>query len=122
MLSKNLENSLHRALSIAQEMQNEYATLEHLMLALLDDEDARHVLMGCGANIQVLRDKLKNFLINTSHVNSTSSEIKPAFSFQRVIHKAAIHVHASGKSEIRGSHVLIENTGRTQFILHIFST
>ncbi len=110
MLSKNLEVSLHRALNIAKELKHEYATLEHLLLSLSEDPDAKQALKGCTVNIPLLCEKLRNFLANdlTSLTTSLPKEIKPTAGFQRVVHRAAIHVHASGKKEVTGSNVLVE--------------
>lgn len=110
MLSKNLEITLHRALSIAREFNHEYATLEHLLLSLTDDVDAKNVLIGCRVDIKKMIFKLKNFL-NNELIALTVSEVtesKPTAGFQRVIHRAAIHVHALGKKEINGTNVLAE--------------
>lgn len=110
MLSKNLEQSLHRALSVARSYQHEYATLEHLLLALSDDPDANSVMTICGVNMDELRERLTKFLSTelTALVISDETEAKPTAGFQRVIHRAAIHVHASGKREVTGANVLAE--------------
>lgn len=109
MLSKNLENSLHKALSIAKAQQHEYATLEHLLLALLDDKDAGPVMRGCGIDVKELRDTLTDFIENdlASLVVKNIDEAKPTAGFQRVIHRAAIHVQSAGKSEVTGANVLV---------------
>ena len=110
MLSKNLEVSLHRALSLARDFHHEYATLEHLLLALSEDPDANSVMNGCGVNLPLLCDKLKNFLHHelSALVTETATETKPTAGFQRVVHRAAIHVHAAGKKEVTGANVLAE--------------
>lgn len=110
MLSINLENSLHRALSLAKNYKHEYATLEHLLLALADDPDSSHVMTGCGINLTELRDNLEDFLQHDlkSLEVSQVTEAKPTAGFQRVVHRAAIHIHASGKHEVNGSNVLAE--------------
>lgn len=110
MLSKNLEMSLHRALGIAREFHHEYATLEHLLLALSEDPDANSVLLGCGIDLTILCQKLKRFLRHelSALVATEITETKPTAGFQRVIHRAAIHVHASGKKEVTGANVLAE--------------
>jgi len=110
MLSKNLESSLHRALAIASSFSHEYTTLEHLLLSLLEDPDAMSALTACSVNIQQLSNKLKKFL-KTELSSLTTKEItesKPTAGFQRVIHRAAIHIHALGKREITGTNVLAE--------------
>ena len=110
MLSKNLEMSLHRALSVAREYHHEYATLEHLLLALSEDPDANSVMHGCGVDLLELREKLRNFLTNelAALIAHGELEAKPTAGFQRVIHRAAIHVHSSGKCEVTGANVLAE--------------
>lgn len=110
MLSKNLELSLHRALDIAKGYRHEYATLEHLLLSLLEDPDANTVMVGCGADIVGLEESLHEFLRNgfSALVLDDINEAKPTAGFQRVIHRAAIHVHASGQREVTGANVLAE--------------
>ncbi len=110
MLSKNLEMSLHRALNIAREFHHEYATLEHLLLSLSEDPDANSVLLGCGVDLTMLCQKLKRFLRHelSALVTPEATETKPTAGFQRVIHRAAIHVHAAGKKEVTGANVLAE--------------
>ncbi len=110
MLSKNLELTLHRALGLAQSFNHEYATLEHLLLALSEDPDADSVLRGCGIDLPILCSNLKHFISNelTALVVNEEREVKPTAGFQRVIHRAAIHVHASGKREINGANILSE--------------
>ncbi|MBN8531071.1 MAG: AAA family ATPase, partial [Alphaproteobacteria bacterium] len=109
MLSKNLEMSLHRALGLAKEYRHEYATLEHLLLALSEDPDAAVVLRGCGVNIQELRKSLYDFIENEleSLVVESLDEAKPTAGFQRVVHRAAIHVQSAGKKEVTGANVLV---------------
>jgi ATP-dependent Clp protease ATP-binding subunit ClpA len=110
MLSKNLEISLHRALTIAREFHHEYATLEHLLLSLSEDPDANTVMLGCGVDLTLLCQKLKRFLRHelSALVTPEATETKPTAGFQRVIHRAAIHVHAAGKKEVTGANVLAE--------------
>ena len=109
MLSTNLEKTLHRALAVAKEFHHEYATLEHLLFALADDEDASVVIRGCGVNLQALKTTLRDFLKNElqSLVVADLDEAKPTAGFQRVIHRAAIHVQSAGKNEVTGSNVLV---------------
>ena len=109
MLSKNLEISLHRALALAKKYRHEYATLEHLLFALTDDQDAQPVMRGCGLNIDDMKKSLLEFLENdlNSLVVEELEESRPTAGFQRVIHRAAIHVQSSGKSEVSGANVLV---------------
>lgn len=110
MLSKNLEKSLHRALTVAREMRHEYATLEHLLLALSEDMDAAGVMVGCGVELETLRSELLQFLkFDLPPVPLEGRfETKPTAGFQRVIHRAAVHVHAAGLAEVTGANVLAE--------------
>jgi len=110
MLSVNLEISLRRALTKAQEFHHEYATLEHLLLALSEDPDASIVLKSCGADLESLRERINSFLENelSALIIENAAESKPTTGFQRAVHRAAINAHASGKSEVTGAHVLTE--------------
>ena len=109
MLSKNLEISLHRALSIAKKYRHEYATLEHLLYALVDDPDAASVMRGCGISVSDIKKNVGDFLENelNSLVIDEVDEARPTAGFQRVIHRAAIHVQSSGKNEVTGANVLV---------------
>lgn len=109
MLSRNLEKTLHRALAIASERAHEYATLEHLLLALTEDQDAMAVLRSCGIGLPELRDQLGHYLDNelTYLVNRNAEEAKPTTAFQRVLQRAAIHVQSSGREEVTGANVLV---------------
>ena len=109
MLSKNLEISLHRALALAKKYRHEYATLEHLLFALTDDPDAAAVMRGCGISLPDIKKHLSEFLENelTSLVVEELEESRPTAGFQRVIHRAAIHVQSAGKSEVTGANVLV---------------
>jgi len=113
MLSKNLELSLHRALTLAHKCSHEYATLEHLLLALTEDPDACSVLDGCGASIPDLCDELKSFLSKelSALVVEGTVEVKPTAGFQRVIHRAAIHAHSAKSTVVSGANVLAEMFG-----------
>ncbi|QLK57888.1 AAA family ATPase [Ehrlichia ruminantium] len=110
MLSKNLEDSLHKALSIAFDFHHEYATLEHLLLALTDDIDARRVFYAFRVSIDKLKITIINFLryeIPTL-IDKGISEVKPTIIFERLVHRAIIHAHSSGISEITGADILSE--------------
>lgn len=109
MLSKNLEISLHRALAIAKKYRHEYATLEHLLYSLIDDPDAISVMRGCGINLNDIKKNLGEFLETelSSLVVDDLEESRPTAGFQRVIHRAAIHVQSAGKSEVTGANVLV---------------
>jgi ATP-dependent Clp protease ATP-binding subunit ClpA len=109
MLSRNLERSLHQALALARERRHEYATLEHLLLALTEDQDAKAVLRACGVDMDRLRDDLSDYLDNelSNLVVNRDDDPKPTASFQRVVQRAAIHVQTSGRQEVTGANVLV---------------
>ncbi|OFX11814.1 MAG: ATP-dependent Clp protease ATP-binding subunit ClpA [Alphaproteobacteria bacterium RIFOXYD12_FULL_60_8] len=109
MLSRNLEQSLHRALDLARERQHEFATLEHLLLSLTEDQDAIAVLRACGMDLDKLRDDLTGFLDEDldEMVALEPVDPKPTAGFQRVIQRAAIHVQSSGRQEVTGANVLV---------------
>jgi len=109
MLSRNLEQTLHRALAIANEKQHEYATLEHLLLALISDQDAMAVLRACGIDLDDLSSSLLHYIENdlSSLINAEIDESKPTNAFQRVLQRAAIHVQSSGREEVTGANVLV---------------
>ncbi len=109
MLSRNLEQTLHRALSLASERRHEYATLEHLLLGLADDSDAATVLRACGVDLDKLRADLGEFLDKDLSGLATDrpGDPKPTAGFQRVVQRAAIHVQSSGRDEVTGANVLV---------------
>lgn len=109
MLSRNLEQTLHRALSLASERRHEYATLEHLLLGLTDDTDAAAVLKACGLDLDKLRTDLGEFLDKDLAGLATDrpGDPKPTAGFQRVVQRAAIHVQSSGRDEVTGANVLV---------------
>src|SRR6267154_1474374 len=109
MLSRNLEQTLHRALSLASDRRHEYATLEHLLLGLADDTDAATVLKACGVDLDKLRNDLTEFLDKDLAGLATDrpGDPKPTAGFQRVVQRAAIHVQSSGRDEVTGANVLV---------------
>ncbi len=109
MLSRNLEQTLHRALSYASERKHEYATLEHLLLGLVEDSDAATVLRACGVDLERLRNDLVEFLDKDLAGLATDrpGDPKPTAGFQRVVQRAAIHVQSSGRDEVTGANVLV---------------
>jgi ATP-dependent Clp protease ATP-binding subunit ClpA len=109
MLSRNLEQTLHRALSLASERRHEYATLEHLLLGLAEDTDAATVLKACGVDLDKLRNDLTEFLDKDLAGLATDrpGDPKPTAGFQRVVQRAAIHVQSSGRDEVTGANVLV---------------
>ena len=109
MLSRNLEQTLHRSLALASERRHEYATLEHLLLGLADDADAATVLRACGVDLDKLRGDLTEFLDKDLAGLATDrpGDPKPTAGFQRVVQRAAIHVQSSGRDEVTGANVLV---------------
>src|SRR5277367_3252283 len=109
MLSRNLEQTLHRSLSLASERRHEYATLEHLLLGLCDDTDAATVLRACGVGLDKLRSDLSEFLDKdlAGLATDRAGDPKPTAGFQRVVQRAAIHVQSSGRDEVTGANVLV---------------
>src|SRR3546814_1245398 len=109
MLSANLEQTLHRALAGANERRHEYATLEHLLLALIDDPDAMAVLRACSVDLERLRADILDYVDNelSSLITSQLGDAKPTAGFQRVLQRAAIHVQSSGRAEVTGANVLV---------------
>ena len=107
--SRSLEASLHRALALANERHHEYATLEHLLLALIDDQDAAAVMRACNVDLDKLRRSLTTYLESELEnlVNESNEDSKPTAGFQRVIQRAVIHVQSSGREEVTGSNVLV---------------
>jgi ATP-dependent Clp protease ATP-binding subunit ClpA len=107
--SRSLEKVLHKALASAAQRKQEYATLEHLLLALLDDADAAAVLRACGVDHEVLRNDLLDYIDGELEnlIVQNPSEAKPTAGFQRVIQRAVIHVQSSGREEVTGANVLV---------------
>src|SRR5437763_3946508 len=107
--SRNLEQSLHRALALANERHHEYATLEHLLLALLDDQDAAAVMRACNVDLDKLRRSLTSYLESELEnlVSEGNEDSKPTAGFQRVIQRAVINVQSSGREEVTGANVLV---------------
>ena len=109
MLSRNLEQTLHRALAFANQRRHEFATLEHLLLALTEDQDAVAVMRACGVDLTRIREELVGYLDNelSSLIMERTEDAKPTAGFQRVLQRAAIHVQSSGREEVTGANVLV---------------
>ena len=107
--SRGLEQSLHRALALANERHHEYATLEHLLLALIDDQDASAVMRACNVDLDKLRRSLTAYLESELEnlITDGAEDSKPTAGFQRVIQRAVIHVQSSGREEVTGANVLV---------------
>ena len=109
MLSNNLEKTIKRAISYANDRQQEYATLEHLLLALIDDKDALDVLNACNVDIKSLKINLVKYLDQELKdiTSSTAQDAEPSASFQRVLQRTITHVYSSDSKKINGANVLV---------------
>lgn len=110
MLNKELESSLNSAFARARDKRHEFMTVEHLLLALLDNDAARETLKACQADIEVMRQELDTFIDQTTPLipeNDETRETQPTLSFQRVLQRAVFHVQSSGRNEVSGANVLV---------------
>ena len=110
MLSKDLEQTLNEAFRGARAKRHEFMTVEHLLLALLDNNDAIRVLKACGADLGALRGDLIEFVAATTPLipeDEDERETQPTLGFQRVLQRAVFHVQSSGKHEVSGANVLV---------------
>ena len=108
--STTLEQAIHGALALANARRHELATLEHLLLALIDEPDAARVMKACSVDLDELRKTLVDFIdddLSTLVTEVEGSEAVPTAAFQRVIQRAAIHVQSSGRTEVTGANVLV---------------
>ncbi len=107
--SRNLEETLHRAVAYANQRKHEYATLEHLLLSLTDDEDAAGVMSACDVDLAAIKKTLTGYLDTElrSLIVEDGEDAKPTAGFQRVIQRAVIHVQSSGRDEVTGANVLV---------------
>ena len=108
--SPTLEHAIHSSLALANDRQHEFATLEHLLLALLDEPEAERVLLACDVSIPSLRETLVEYLdedLTSLITEIDGAEAAPTAAFQRVIQRALIHVQSSGRTEVTGANVLV---------------
>jgi ATP-dependent Clp protease ATP-binding subunit ClpA len=108
--STTLEQAIHGALALANARRHELATLEHLLLSLIDEPDAARVMLACSVDLTVLKKTLMDFIdddLSTLVTDVEGSEAVPTAAFQRVIQRAAIHVQSSGRTEVTGANVLV---------------
>ncbi len=124
MLNRELEETLSTAFRGARDKRHEYMTVEHLLLALLDNRDAAEVLLACGADFERLRSQLNQFIDETTPLlpeNIPNAETQPTLGFQRVLQRAVFHVQSSGKSDVSGANVLVaifsEQESHAAFVL-----
>ncbi|HUJ47173.1 MAG TPA: ATP-dependent Clp protease ATP-binding subunit ClpA [Rhizomicrobium sp.] len=108
-LSRSLEQALHRAIKLASDRHHEYATLEHLLLALVDDGDAQQVMKACNVDIDALRLTLRKYVDEELQtlIIEDGEDAKPTTGFQRVVQRAVLHVQNSGRDEVTGANVLV---------------
>src|SRR5690349_14686153 len=107
--ARELEQTLHNALGEATKRRHEYATLEHLLIALIDDEHASKVMTACGVSRDELRASVKQYLDNElgALVADSATDPTPTSGFQRVVQRAILHVQSSGRDEVTGANVLV---------------
>ena len=107
--SRGLEKALHQAMNLARERSHEFATLEHLLLALTDDRETIAVLVGCDVDVDALKSDLEDFINEEldSLIVANGQDARPTAAFQRVIQRAVIHVQSSGREEVTGANVLV---------------
>ncbi len=124
MIAQELEVSLHMAFMDARQKRHELITVEHLLLAMIDNPTAAEVLRACGAKLDLLRNELNHYIEeHTPTVNGTEEvDTQPTLGFQRVIQRAMLHVQSSGKKEVTGANVLVaifgEKDSHAVFFLH----
>jgi ATP-dependent Clp protease ATP-binding subunit ClpA len=108
-LSRSLEQALHRAIKLASDRHHEYATLEHLLLALMDDSDAAQVMKACNVDMDALRKSVQKYVDEElmTLVIEDGEDAKPTTGFQRVVQRAVLHVQNSGRDEVTGANVLV---------------
>src|SRR5471032_1491893 len=123
-LSRSLEQALHHAIKLASDRHHEYATLEHLLLALMDDPDASQVMKACNVDMDILRKSVQKYIEEdlATLVMDESEEAKPTTGFQRVVQRAVLHVQNSGRDEVTGANVLValftERESHAVYFLH----
>ena len=106
--SPQLEQSLHRALRFATNRRHEYCTLEHLLLALTEDQDAIAVMRACGVEVEKLKEAVTAYLeVELAGLVAEGAEAKPTAGFQRVVQRAVYHVQSSGRQQVTGANVLV---------------
>ncbi len=124
MIAQELEVSLHMAFMDARQKRHELITVEHLLLAMLDNPSAAEVLKACGSNIDTLRNELTQYIDDHTPTISGEDEVdtQPTLGFQRVIQRAMLHVQSSGKKEVNGANVLVaiygEKDSHAVYFLH----
>ena len=123
MIAQELEVSLHMAFMDARQKKHEFITVEHLLLAMLENPSALEVLKACGTNLDELKKLLVDFIEeHTPLIADGDAETQPTLGFQRVIQRAILHVQSSGKKEVTGANVLVaifgEKDSHAVYFLH----
>lgn len=125
MLNRELEETLSSAFRSARAKRHEFMTVEHLLLALLDNREAIEVLLACGVDFDRMRSQLREFVDETTpHLpeNVPDSDTQPTLGFQRVLQRAVFHVQSSGKTDVNGANVLVaifsEQESHAVYLLH----
>ncbi|MFT6404566.1 MAG: ATP-dependent Clp protease ATP-binding subunit ClpA [Marinomonas primoryensis] len=124
MLDKELEQTLNTAFKAARDKRHEFMTVEHLLLALIENSAASSVLKACGVNLETLGKELEEFVNSTTPLipeDDDEREVQPTLGFQRVLQRAVFHVQSSGKREVTGANVLVaifsEQESQTVYLL-----
>src|SRR5262245_37829389 len=114
--SRELESTLHRALAGAHNREHDYATVEHLLLALIDDQDASAVMRACNVDLDALKKTVANYIDNelTRLAKADGNDARPTSAFQRVVQRAVTHIQWSGREEINGANVLVAIFAETE--------
>ena len=109
MIAQELEVTLHMAFMDARQKRHEFISVEHLLLAMLDNPSAAEVLRACGANLEAMREQIVKFIDEHTPKVGGEDEVdtQPTLGFQRVIQRAILHVQSSGKKEVTGANVLV---------------
>jgi ATP-dependent Clp protease ATP-binding subunit ClpA len=109
MIAQELEVSLHMAFMDARQKRHEFISVEHLLLAMIDNPSAAEVLRACGANLEQLKKQLADFVDEHTPAVPGDKEVEtqPTLGFQRVIQRAILHVQSSGKKEVTGANILV---------------
>ncbi len=124
MIAQELEVSLHMAFMDARQKRHELISVEHLLLAMLDNPSAAEILKACGSNIETLRNELIQYIDDHTPIISGEDEVdtQPTLGFQRVIQRAMLHVQSSGKKEVTGANVIVaiygEKDSHAVYFLH----
>ena len=120
MLDSELEKNLNDAFKLAHDKKHEFVTVEHLLLSLLNNDDALEALIYCGVDIKSLQVNLEKFIENTTPIleEERDQDIQPTLGFQRVLQRAIFHVKSAGKKEVNGANLLVATVSYTHLRAH----